>query len=46
MDEHQKEEYRMWKDVVKELKKAGVDINQNDELNQALIEWARIYKDR
>jgi len=43
MNSYQKEEYRIWQDVVNELSKAGVDINRNDNLNEALIEWARVY---
>lgn len=43
MNNYQHDEYQAWLTVVKALKQAGVDINQNNSLNDAIKEWGWQY---
>lgn len=36
-----REEWEAWEELVEELRKLGVDINEHDHLNALLLLWAR-----
>ena len=35
------EEWQLWQDVVKELRSLGIEINNEDGLNDALVAWGK-----